>query len=597
MRRNTFRSRLLSTSLIGLGGALAAISFSAMPASAQDSAGVQTDGDEDVVVVTGMRIRQGGAQDANHFRSVSLDGTSVDLPRASSFTVEGLMGEHDLTLPADKACEQLFCVNAQSIRANLPAEPDSTVFVGLGFESGAKPENYTSIPVSIVAVVDRSGSMAGRPITRVKEGLHAALKQMRDGDRIGIVVYGSETKVHLPVMDVAGNHEAIKAAIDSIAINGATYMEAGMKLGYATAMEELERSNGTTRMMLFSDENANIGSTSADGFMGQATRGAEAGIGLTSIGVGYIFDGALATKISSVKGGNLFFVDKRGDAAKLFEKEFFNMVSEVARDIEITINPANGYKVASVYGVPADIITRGDDGSVTATIGSAFMSSNGGGIFATLEGSSSAVSPANVSIAYTDMKTGKRANDNAQVGSVDASPAPSLAKAQLLVDQYTSISGALNAFHKKDKPLVAQASLADLEERMRASGVDGMERELALIAGLRGKAAKLATLAANPALYRPRKAVGEWRVLVHRGLDDVARGDFITITDDGGFITENGGDGPNSGDEIHQEYEINQRQIRIIEGRLVMDYTINGDRMRMRNQQEGTMLLLERDDT
>ncbi|MEO9463134.1 MAG: VWA domain-containing protein [Marinomonas sp.] len=586
----------MSTSLIGLGGALAALSFSAAPASAQSTQQADEE-DYDAVIVTGMRIRQGGAQDANHFRSISLDGDSIELPRASSFTVEGLMGEHDLTLPANKACEQLFCINAQSMRASLPAEPDSTVFVGLGFESGAKPENYTSIPISIVAVVDRSGSMSGAPITRAKEGLQAALGMMRPGDRMGIVVYGSKTNVHLPVTDVEGNRDAISEAIDTIAINGATYMEAGMKLGYATAMEELEHSNGKTRMLLFSDENANVGNTDADGFMGQANRGAAAGIGLTSIGVGRIFDGALATKISSVPGGNLFFVDKEGDAAKLFEKEFFNMSSEVARNIEITIAPAKGFKVAEVYGVPADIITRASDGSVTATIGSAFMSSKGGGIFATLSGNGSGASTANVAISYEDLKTGERENDTARVAALDANPAAPLVKAHLLVDQYTAITGALNASHRKDDPLAAQASLADLEDRVRASGIAGMERELELIAGLRGKAGKLAALASNPAIYRARKAVGEWRVLAHRGVDDVARGDLITITDDGEFITENGGNGPNSGDEIYQEYEINGRQIQIKEGRLVMDYTINGDRMRMRNPVEGTMLLLERDDT
>src|SRR5678816_1109043 len=46
------------------------------------------------IVVTGMRVRQGGAQDITHFRSVAAD---VGMPRPESLTIEGLMGEHDLT--------------------------------------------------------------------------------------------------------------------------------------------------------------------------------------------------------------------------------------------------------------------------------------------------------------------------------------------------------------------------------------------------------------------------------------------------------------------------------------------------------------------
>jgi Ca-activated chloride channel family protein len=594
MRHSTIRQILLAS-----GGALAAASMTS-PLSAQVGSGVQADDEDDVVIVTGVRIRQGGAQDVKHFRSISLDSDAEDLPRASSFTLEGLMGEHDLMLPANAPCNQLFCINAQSMTASLPSEPDSTVFVGLGFESGVDADSYRAGPVSIVATVDRSGSMTGKPLMRVKESLRAILGQLRKDDRIGIVVYGSNSNVHMPVMDVEGNREQILAAIDSIAIDGATYMEAGMKLGYKTAMAERERSNGQTRLMLFSDENANVGDTSANGFMAQASRGAMNGIGLTTIGVGRIFDGALATKISSVQGGNLFFVGQDGDADALFEKEFFNMVSEVARDIKITIDPATGYRVADVYGVPDNILKRHRDGSVTATIGSAFLSSNGGGIFASLSGAGSAISPATVSISYVDARDGKQFTDAAQVASVDASPPAALRKAQMLVDQYTTITAALDAFHNKGDALAAQSSLADLNDRITASGIEGMGEELKLVSSLSDNAGKLARVMNDPAQRKLRQVVGEWKVLSHRGFDDIARGDFITITKYGEFITERGGNGPNAGDEIDQEYEINMRQILIkdYENRdFAMDYTLNGNRMRLRNPVEGTMILLERDDS
>ena len=592
MRKPTRRHLFLGTT-----GALASVlAFTpvAAPLSAQDQADEDEYDAASTVIVTGARVRQGGAQDIKHFRSVSLNGEAADLPYASSFTLEGLLGEHDLTLPALAACEKLFCINAQSMAANLPSEPASSVFVGLGFESGVDAEAYKQTPISLIAVVDRSGSMSGKPLQRVKEGLHAALGQMRDNDRIGIVIYGSDTRVHMPVMDVAGNREQISAAIDNITINGATYMEAGLKLGYQTAFEELERSNGKTRLMLFSDENANVGNTSPEGFMGQASRGAEAGIGLTSIGVGRIFDGRLAKKISSVKGGNLFFVDREGDAGKLFEREFFNMISEVARDIEISIDPAPGYSVASVYGVPDDILTRREDGTVTATIGSAFLSSNGGGIFASLTGAGSAISPASISISYTDALNGERGSDNVQLGSIDASPPANLRRAQLLVDQYSSVRSALAAYHADKDPWAAQAQLTELETRIASSGLEGMDDELKLVSGLRETATRQVAIFNDPAQRKMREIIGAWKVLAHRGVDDISRGDLVEITDDGSFITED----KRTGDEIYQDYEINERQIHIKDGnKLVMYYRVNGNRLRMRNSVDGTMILLERDES
>lgn len=565
---------------------------SAIPVTAM----AQDAGDEDEqglgsIIVTATRIRQGGAQDIKHFRSASLDGSHT-LPSPNSLTLEGLMGEHDLTLPAQQACAQLFCVNAQSIAANLPAQPDASVFIGMGFESGIDADTYRSRPLSLIAVVDRSGSMSGAPLQRVKEGLHAALAQMGKGDRMGIVIYGSETNVHMPVMDVEGNREAIGQAIDSIAINGSTYMEAGLKLGYDTARAELAHSNGDTRLMLFSDENANVGNTSPEGFMGQAFAGAEAGIGLTSIGVGRIFDGVLASKISAVKGGNLFFVDQEGDAAKLFEREFDNMVSEVARDIRITIDPADGFAIAQLYGVPENILTRNPDGSVSAFIGSAFLSSNGGGIFASLTGEGDRNAPATVSIAYEDAQTGARGNAVATVTPVDAHPPQQMLLAQALVDQYSTLRTTLAAFHSDGNAQTAQASLAALSERMKGHNLDGLKTEIALVDELQKSSAAILAFNTGPERQKMLSVNGQWEVVRHRGVEDIARGDFVKIAD-GSFVTERRS-GKDVGQDIWQSYQINDKQLHIRGSGLVFYYAVEDDTLRLRNPRDRTSIVLRR---
>ena len=589
MRQTSIRSKLSRLTLLSTAGAMAA-TFAFTPVAAQDS-GDDEENVENTLIVTGARIRQGGAQDIKHFRSVSVDG-STSLPRASSLTLEGLMGEHDLTLPPLSACDQLFCINAQSMAAQLPASPDSSVFIGLGFESGVDAEVYRERPLSLVAVVDRSGSMTGTPLQRVNEGLHAALKQMGEGDRFGIVIYGSETKVHLPVVDVAGNRDAISAAIDGIEINGATYMEAGLKLGYATAREELAKSNGDTRLMLFSDENANVGNTSAEGFMGQANAGAELGIGLTSIGVGRIFDGRLASKISSVKGGNLFFVDRKGDAAKLFEREFDNMVSEVARGIRITIDPAPGFTVAELYGVPENILTRGEDGSVTALIGSAFLSSNGGGIFASLTGTGDLSAPGSVAISYQDALSGDSGRDEVVVAAVDDNPPAQLLLAQALVDQYTVINSALTAYHSDGDANAAHASLSALSDRMSGSGLAGLETEIDLVNNLRNSSAKIIAYDSSEVRMRLREVLGEWEVQRYRGVDDISRGDLVSIEEDMDFVTERRS-GRDAGDNIWQRYEINEKQLHIVGSGLVFYYKFDGDTLRLRNGRDRTLIVLK----
>ena len=570
----------------------------AAPLVAQDSAPSEEEDDyESSIVVTATRVTQGGAQDIEHFRSLALNGQG--LPLASSLTAEGLLSEHDLLLPSTRRCEQLFCVTAQAMRADLPARPGDTVFLGLGFESGIDAELYRSRPISIIATVDRSGSMSGEPIERVKEGLRAVLDQLGEKDRFGIVIYGSDTRVHLPVMDVAGNKDAILAAVDAIAIDGSTYMEAGLRLGFETARQELEQSNGATRVMLFTDENPNVGNTSAEGFMGQARDAAASGIGLTTIGVGQIFRGALATKVSSVEGGNLFFLPHGDSAEELMTREFRNMVSPVATDIAIALAPAEGYRVGEVYGVPLDIMERAADGSVTVRIATAFLSSNGGGIFATLEphGRASEAGLGRVSVSYVDALDGKRGEDGFRLAGLTPEPAANLRKAQLLVDQYTSMNAALARYHNGGNAIEAQRELRDLSERMTASGFDGLEKQIAMVDRLASKAVLIAQEDSQPGIRRVREVFGRWKVMRHRGVSDLARGDVLEFTNAGELITEHNS-GPKYEDETYQDFAINEHRILIeSDGKgasLKLRYRRSGDWLHL-FATDGTSISMRRD--
>ena len=70
-------------------------------AAAQDAPDKDRDQNNADIVVTGtLRVRQGGAQDIKHFRNIASD---IGMPHPEALTAEGLMGEHDLTLPTARA--------------------------------------------------------------------------------------------------------------------------------------------------------------------------------------------------------------------------------------------------------------------------------------------------------------------------------------------------------------------------------------------------------------------------------------------------------------------------------------------------------------
>jgi hypothetical protein len=161
-------------------------------------------------------------------------------------------------------------------------------------------------------------------------------------------------------------------------------MEDGLRAGFALARETAPHFDGRTRVMLFTDERPNVGATDARSFIGIATAASRAGIGLTTIGVGVQFGGELATRIGSVRGGNLFFLRDETDAHDVFGEQLDTMVSELAHDLRLTIVPAPGTKISAVYGVPGELLGWQNEREITLTIPTVFLDTKGGGIFFTL---------------------------------------------------------------------------------------------------------------------------------------------------------------------------------------------------------------------
>ena len=575
-----------------------------MPAFAQDA--TQQDDEESLgsIIVTGTRIRQGGAQDIQHFRSTAL--TASTLPRPESLTVEGLLGEHDLTLPAGTNCAQLFCLNVQSMAASLPTRPDDLLFLGMAFDSNIDAESWKREPLSIMAVVDRSGSMTGPPIANVKAALHQMVDELGPQDRLGIVIYGTNSNVHLASTSAKGNKDVMHRAIDTIAIDGSTSMEAGLTLGYATAFAEAEQNPGKVRVMLFTDEQPNTDSTDAGTFMAMAQEASQRGIGLTTIGVGVQYDGALATKISSVRGGNLFFVSGPDKGGELMRKEFRNMVSEVAHDLVMTLTPHAGYRISGVFGVPDGLMTEGKDGAIAITVPTAFLSSNGGGIYASL-GKSEArahlpaatladdASVMDVSLSYVSALDGSKHGDRLSIAAPTAPPAANLRLAQTLVDQYLVLDAATRAFHRDGNAKKAFALLDWLNGRLAAVDYADLKGERELVDTMRSKAALYAGYSGEvPKDMQPMRVLGKWRVVALNGVDELSRNDLVEFTDDEQFITYF--QRPLRGDdEMYQDFQINDREIYIPEGNLRVNYWIDGDRLRMKSNDGQVRIVLERE--
>jgi Ca-activated chloride channel family protein len=569
-------------------------------------ASIPPDRDEqlDEVVVTGaMRVGQGGAQDINYFRG---EAAFERIPHPNDFTAEGLMSEHDIVLPAKQACRQLFCLTGDAVKADLLAVPQARYLVGVGFATSIDAKHWHRDPVNLVAVVDKSGSMDGQPLELVRQSLVEVARQLHDGDQMTIVLYGDSAHVHLDTTRADhGGVARIISSIRDIESNGSTYMEEGLELGYSIANATAPAFKGRTRLMLFTDERPNVGNTSPAGFMGMATAASRQGIGLTTIGVGVQFGAELATRISSVRGGNLYFLRDSADVQTLFANQLDYMVSELAHDLWISITPRPGLKIGGIYGVPGELLGWQNQTTVHVTIPTVFLDNHGGGIFFTLMPETAAsflperqdsAPLADVAVRYQPLKPSASPEAHAIAVALADSPSQGMVLGHALIDEFTVLHEATSAHYLRNDQETAYQLLSGFQDRLAQTTLPDMDKEKQLIDSLHARMAFLSGHGSEVAAAKMPPFVKLWgRCTLTRatGGVDLKRGDTLEFTPENGLKTW---DASNvAGPREEEDYESNERQIYLPGSELMFYYQIKGDTLNLHHRKANIWVRLKRE--
>ncbi|MSR63145.1 MAG: VWA domain-containing protein, partial [Planctomycetes bacterium] len=138
-------------------------------------------------------------------------------------------------------------------------------------------------PVALTFVIDHSGSMAeGGRLELVKRSLMLLLRQLYGTDSVAIVTFSNDATLVTSAIPAARRGE-LEALIKSIGIEGGTNVEAGLRLGYAQALQNLAR-NAVNRVILCSDGVGNIGDTTSKGILTQIDEARKSGIYLNTVG-------------------------------------------------------------------------------------------------------------------------------------------------------------------------------------------------------------------------------------------------------------------------------------------------------------------------
>ena len=281
--------------------------------------------------------------DEDSLSTFALDGDTA------SYEILGLyLGEARLPPPESVRIEEY--VNS------LPQDyPAADTALGLHLDAGPSPfgpEGYVLLrvgvsnprpdtdrdPVSLIFVVDTSGSMGvDRRIELAKTVAEGIADRMIDGDRAALVTYGDIAVKNSDFVD-ADDRSDIVTALRGLYANGSTYAEAGLRMAYGLAEDELDEGR-TVRIVLFSDGVANVGATGPESILGFVDEQAQRQATLTAIGVGISgnYNDVLLEALANRGNGTYHYVIDYAAAERYLSEAVNGVFTETARDARIQV--------------------------------------------------------------------------------------------------------------------------------------------------------------------------------------------------------------------------------------------------------------------
>ena len=190
-------------------------------------------------------------------------------------------------------------------------------------------------PLDLALVIDRSGSMSGRPLEAALESAARIVSGLRSDDRVAVVAFDSEIEVVQPLV-AATDRTSLVQRIRSIDARGSTDLFGG----WEEAVKQLApftRKDRIARVILLSDGQANQGLVNEQEIFARVTKAAGAGITTSTVGLGHGFNESLMTGMATAGEGVANFGQTADDLDEAFEEQFAILSNSFLRQVKVSV--------------------------------------------------------------------------------------------------------------------------------------------------------------------------------------------------------------------------------------------------------------------
>lgn len=210
-------------------------------------------------------------------------------------------------------------------------------------------------PKQLALVVDRSGSMSGRPLTEALRCVEYIASRMTPADQLAVVLYDHQVRLLRSLAPMTSLSE-VTQAITGIESGGSTDLFAGWEAG----ANQLEggTDSGISRVLLLSDGQANHGLVDLPTIEHHCRRWLAKGVSTTTVGLGQGFNENLMVAMARAGGGQQYYGQTAEDLYDNFDEEFSLLHALCLRQLDLKLIPGAGVIVEAL-----GIVQRNNDDS------------------------------------------------------------------------------------------------------------------------------------------------------------------------------------------------------------------------------------------
>lgn len=238
------------------------------------------------------------------------------------------------------SCAQILI---QPLRAGLRAGEAQVLEVLIRVQAAEHPPAGEAaaprLPHALALVIDRSGSMQGKPLAEARRCAEFVVSRLTSTDVLALVQFDNRVERLWPAVPL-GDGESVRSAIARIEAGGTTNLHGGWLYG-AESLAGVA-GEGLKRVILLSDGCANSGVTETSDIAEQCAQWAASGISTSTYGLGNGFNEDLMVEMARAGGGSHYYGDTADDLMEPFEREL-DLISQLAlRRPLLRINTSGG---------------------------------------------------------------------------------------------------------------------------------------------------------------------------------------------------------------------------------------------------------------